>query len=97
MIAMADFDVSKQMMTVQQVMDAIGARAPSTVTRAIASGRLKAMRFGESVWLIYRSSVAEMLAKELEQKPTGGCRRGSVRQDKPAKKAAKKSRRKTAR
>lgn len=93
MIAVADFDVSKQMMTVQQVMKAIGARAPSTVTRAIASGRLKGLRIGELGWLVYRSSVNEMLAAEVEKTPTGGFPRGAVRKAK----ATKKSRRKTAR
>ena len=90
---MAEFDVSKQMMTVQQVMKAIGARAPSTVTRAIASGRLKGLRIGELGWLVYRSSVNEMLAAEVKKTPAGGFPRGAVRKAK----ATKKSRRKIAR
>ena len=80
MIAVAkDFDVAREMMTVQQVMDALGARAPSTITRLIKSKRLRASKLGSMGWLVYRDSVAEFLAAEQKAGPTVGFPRGSVR------------------
>jgi excisionase family DNA binding protein len=80
MIAVAkDFDVAKEMMTVQQVMDAIGARAPSTITRLIKAKRLRATRIGSMGWLVYRESVDELLDQERKSGPSVGFPRGGVR------------------
>ena len=93
-----DFDVAREMMTVQQVMDAIGARAPSTITRLIKAKRLRAAKLGAMGWLVYRDSVAEFLEAERKAGPTVGFPRGGTRSKggdaKPAKasKAAKSAR-----
>lgn len=75
-----DFDVARELMTVQQVMAAIGARAPSTITRLIKSKRLRATRVGTLGWLVYRDSVDEMLEEERRSGPTVGFPRGETRQ-----------------
>jgi hypothetical protein len=100
MVAVAkDFDVARELMTVQQVMDAIGARAPSTITRLIKSKKLKASRIGALGWLVHRDSVEAFQAAEATAKPSVGFPRGGVRPAaKPAKpvkpaKPAKKARR----
>lgn len=89
MIAVAkDFDVAREMMTVQQVMDAIGARAPSTITRLIKAKRLRATRIGAMGWLVYRDSVNDFLEAERKAGPTVGFPRGGTRsKDAPAKPA----------
>lgn len=74
-----DFDVAREMMTVQQVMDAIGARAPSTITRLIKAKRLRATRIGAMGWLVYRDSVTEFLEAERRAGPTVGFPRGGTR------------------
>lgn len=79
MIAVADFDAQKELMTVQQVMAEIGARAPSTVTRLIKAGRLNATRLGAMGWLVYRDSVKAFLEAERKRGPTVGFPRGGVR------------------
>lgn len=80
MIAVAkDFDVARELMTVQQVMEAIGARAPSTITRLIKAKRLKASKVGAMGWLVYRDSVNEFLEAEQQAGPTVGFPRGGVR------------------
>ena len=90
MIAVAkDFDVAREMMTVQQVMDAIGARAPSTITRLIKAKRLRATRIGAMGWLVYRDSVNEFLEAEQKAGPTVGFPRGGVRSKEPVRKPAK--------
>lgn len=94
-----DFDVVREFMTVQQVMDAIGARAPSTITRLIKAQKLKASRVGALGWLVHRDSVEAFQAAEAAAKPSVGFPRGGVRAkakaSKPAKpsKPAKKARR----
>ena len=103
MIAVAkDFDVAREMMTVQQVMDAIGARAPSTITRLIKANRLRATRVGAMGWLVYRDSVRQFIEDDRKAGPAVGFPRGGVRPkdpggkpEKPAKAArpAKKRRR----
>jgi aspartate aminotransferase-like enzyme len=100
MIAVAkDFDVARDLMTVQQVMDEIGARAPSTITRLIKAQKLKASRIGAMGWLVHRDSVEAFKAAEAAAKPSVGFPRGGVRAkgkpDKTAKasKPAKKARR----
>ena len=90
---MADFDAARELMTVQQVMKAIGARAPSTITRLIKARRLNATKLGAMGWLVYRDSVQAFLEAEQQRGPTVGFPRGGVRAgDKPAK-AAKVSKR----
>jgi hypothetical protein len=90
MIAVAkDFDAQKELMTVQQVMDAIGARAPSTVTRLIGAKRLRATKIGSMGWLVYRDSVTEFLAAEQKAGPTVGFPRGGVRSKEPERKPPK--------
>ena len=89
-----DFDVARDLMTVQQVMDEIGARAPSTITRLIKAQKLKASRVGAMGWLVHRDSVEAFKAAEAAAKPSVGFPRGEVRAkgkvakaEKPAKKA----------
>lgn len=90
MIAVAqDFDAQKELMTVQQVMDAIGARAPSTITRLIGAKRLKATKIGAMGWLVYRDSVNEFIEAERRAGPTVGFPRGGVRSKDAGKKTAK--------
>lgn len=85
MIAVAEFDAQKELMTVQQVMRAIGARAPSTITRLIKARRLNATKLGAMGWLVYRDSVEAFLEAERRRGPTVGFPRGNVRAaDKPA-------------
>lgn len=87
-----DFDVARDLMTVQQVMDEIGARAPSTITRLIKAQKLRASRVGAMGWLVHRDSVEAFKAAEAAAKPSVGFPRGGVRsKGKPAKatKAAK--------
>lgn len=74
-----DFDVARDMMTVQQVMDAIGARAPSTITRLIKADRLRATRVGAMGWLVYRDSVNDFIEAERKSGPSVGFPRGGVR------------------
>jgi excisionase family DNA binding protein len=90
MIAVAkDFDVAREMMTVQQVMDAIGARAPSTITRLIKADRLRATRVGAMGWLVYRDSVNQFIEAERKAGPTVGFPRGGVRSKEPGGKPEK--------
>ena len=85
MIAVADFDAARELMTVQQVMKAIGARAPSTITRLIKARRLNATKLGAMGWLVYRDSVQAFLEAERKRGPTVGFPRGGVRAgEKPA-------------
>ena len=86
-----DFDVAREFMTVQQVMDAIGARAPSTITRLIKSQKLKASRVGALGWLVHRDSVEAFQAAEASAKPSVGFPRGGVRSNPKAAKTAKPS------
>ncbi len=48
-------------MTVREVMDAINARAKSTVTRLIESGVLEAEELPGHGWLVSRTSVSRFL------------------------------------
>lgn len=84
-----DFDVAREMMTVQQVMDAIGARAPSTITRLIKARRLRASKVGAMGWLVYRDSVNEFLEAERKAGPSVGFPRGGVRSKEDEPKPAK--------
>lgn len=85
---MAEFDAQKELMTVQQVMQAIGARAPSTITRLIKAHRLNATKLGAMGWLVYRDSVEAFIEAERRRGPTVGFPRGGVRAaDRPADRA----------
>ena len=84
-----DFDVARDLMTVQQVMDEIGARAPSTITRLIKAQKLKASRVGAMGWLVHRDSVEAFKAAEAAAKPSVGFPRGGVRAKGKVAKAAK--------
>ena len=90
MIAVAkNFDVAREMMSVQQVMDEIGARAPSTITRLLKAKRLRGTKVGSMGWLVYRDSVAEFLEAERKAGKAVGFPRGGVRAKEPAAKPAK--------
>lgn len=82
MIAMAS--ITDEYMTVQQVMDAINARAPSTVTRLIrtaenSAGPLTGEKIPGHGWLIRRKSVERFLEEEQARSPGVGFPRGHVR------------------
>ena len=77
-------------MTVRQVMDKIGARSASTVTRLIydedkprpEGKRLAATRFAEGrgqAWMVNRKSVAKFLAEERARSSKVGFPRGESR------------------
>jgi excisionase family DNA binding protein len=85
----SSFDAARDLMSVRQVMKAINARAPSTVTRLINSGRLQGARIGEIGWVIYRASVDAFLQTPPSPRGSVGFPRGAQRHtkshDKPQK------------
>jgi hypothetical protein len=74
-------------MTVRQVMEAIGARAPSTVTRLVydedgprpEGKRLAGTLIPGHGWMIQRKSVAAFVAEEAARPPGVGFPRGRDR------------------
>jgi len=76
--------ISDDYMTVQEVMLEINARAPSTVTRLIRTknnedGPLLGEKIPGHGWLIRRSSVAKLLAREAKVERRVGYPRGGRR------------------
>lgn len=65
-------------MTVRQVMDAINARAKSTVTRLIEAGQLEAEEMPGHGWLVSRASVNRFLRRDAKQEKRVGRPRGTV-------------------
>jgi len=88
-------------MTVRQVMEEIGARAPSTVTRLIydedqprpEGKRLAGTLIPGHGWMIQRKSVQRFLEEEATRPPGVGFPRGRDRsgQDEPASKPKKRA------
>ena len=72
-------------MTVRQVMDAINARAKSTVTRLIEAGVFEAEELPGHGWLVSRTSVNRFLRRDAKQEKKVGRPRGMVmKKDQPA-------------
>ena len=90
---MADFDVNKKVMTVKQVMKAIGARSPSTVHRLIRSKKLAGTKVGSMGYLVCRDSVAKFAAADSQRDRTVGFPRGESRSESDAPASKKKPRR----
>ena len=65
-------------MTVREVMDAINARAKSTVTRLIESGVLEAEELPGHGWLVSRTSVNRFLRQDAKLGKRVGRPRGMV-------------------
>lgn len=65
-------------MTVREVMDAINARAKSTVTRLIESGVLEAEELPGHGWLVSRTSVSRFLRRDAKTEKKVGRPRGMV-------------------
>lgn len=65
-------------MTVREVMDAINARAKSTVTRLIESGVLEAEELPGHGWLVSRTSVNRFLRRDAKLEKRVGRPRGMV-------------------
>lgn len=84
-------------LTVRQVMDAIQARAPSTVTRLAydedkprpEGKRLAGTLIPGHGWMIQKKSVAKYLEEEAAKGPGVGFPRGRSRKEEPAKPKAK--------
>ena len=71
-------------MTVRQVMDAINARAKSTVTRLIEAGVFEAEELPGHGWLVSRTSVNRFLRRDAKQEKRVGRPRGMVmKKDRP--------------
>lgn len=76
--------ISDEYMTVQEVMAAIDARAPSTVTRLIKTktnqnGVLEGEKIPGHGWLIRRASVAKFCKREAKSPRRVGFPRGKTR------------------
>lgn len=76
--------ISDEYMTVQEVMTAIDARAPSTVTRLIKTdenpdGVLVGEKIPGHGWLIRRSSVTKFCQREAKAPRRVGFPRGKTR------------------
>jgi len=88
-------------MTVRQVMKAIGARAPSTVTRLVydedgprpEGKRLAGTLIPGHGWMVQRKSVEKFIEEEATRPPGVGFPRGRDRsnQDEPAAKPKKRA------